>query len=101
MNAEAAAWASACAVFSAGAAFLVLRRQLVAMIIGVELMVNAANILLVFHAARRGDPQGLAAALLVLAAAAAEVVVGLTLILAVRRAEHEAPETGHLRSLLG
>ena len=101
MNAEALAWASASTLFAVGAGFLVLRRHLVAMVIGVELMVNAANILLVFHAARRGDAAGLAAALLVLAAAAAEVVVGLTLILAVRRGESEAPESGNLRELAG
>lgn len=101
MNADALAWGAASAVFAAGAGFLVLRRQLVAMVIGVELMVNAANILLVYHAARRGDAEGLAAALLVLAAAAAEVVVGLTLILAVRRGESESPETGHLKELAG
>ncbi|TPW20244.1 MAG: NADH-quinone oxidoreductase subunit K [Elusimicrobia bacterium] len=101
MNADALAWTAAAAVFAVGAGFVVLRRQLVAMVIGVELMVNAANILLVFTAARRGDAQGLAAALLVLAAAAAEVVVGLTLILAVRRGESESPETGHLKGLAG
>ncbi len=100
MNADALAWTAAAAVFAVGAGFVVLRRQLVAMVIGVELMVNAANILLVFTA-RRGDAQGLAAALLVLAAAAAEVVVGLTLILAVRRGESESPETGHLKGLAG
>lgn len=101
MNADALAWAAASGVFAAGAAILVNRRQLVAMVIGVELMVNAANVLLVFTAARRGDAEGLAAALLVLAAAAAEVVVGLTLILAVRRGESESPETAHLQGLSG
>lgn len=101
MNADALAWIAASAIFAVGAGFVVLRRQLVAMVIGVELMVNAANILLVYHAAKRGDAQGLAAALLVLAAAAAEVVVGLTLILAVRRGESESPETGHLQGLKG
>lgn len=101
MNADALAWTAAAAVFAAGTGFLVLRRQLVAMIIGVELMVNAANILLVYTAARRGDAEGFATALLVLAAAAAEVVVGLTLILAVRRGESESPETGHLKGLAG
>ncbi|MBI2362378.1 MAG: NADH-quinone oxidoreductase subunit K [Elusimicrobia bacterium] len=96
MNAEFAAWTTASALFALGAAFLLLRRQLVAMVVGIELMVNAANILIVFHAARRADPQGLAVALLALAAAAAEVVVGFALILSMRHDENAAPETPHL-----
>ncbi len=94
------AWATSAGLFAVGAAFLVLRRQLVAMVIGVELMVNGANLLIVYHAARRGDASGYAAALLILAAAAAEVVVGLSLILSLRK-DGEAAETGHLRSLAG
>ncbi|MBI5596945.1 MAG: NADH-quinone oxidoreductase subunit K [Elusimicrobia bacterium] len=101
MNAELVAWAAASALFSIGTAFLLLRRQLVAMVVGIELMVNAANILIVFHAVRRADPQGLAVALLALAAAAAEVVVGFALILSMRNDENEAPESSHLRELSG
>lgn len=101
MSADSLAWISASALFAAGTAFLVLRRQLVAMVIGIELMVNAANILIVFHAARRADPAGLAVALLTLAAAAAEVVVGLSLIMAMRKTEDQAPETQSLRGLAG
>ncbi|MDE2293625.1 MAG: NADH-quinone oxidoreductase subunit NuoK [Elusimicrobia bacterium] len=101
MSADLVVWAVSSSLFCAGAAFLVLRRQLVALVIGVELMVNAANILIVFHAARLGDPQGLAVAFLALAAAAAEVVVGLALILALRHDELEAPETSHLEELAG
>ncbi|MBI3297405.1 MAG: NADH-quinone oxidoreductase subunit NuoK [Elusimicrobia bacterium] len=101
MNAECVVWTTASALFAVGAGFIVLRRQLVAMIIGVELMVNAANILIVFTAARRGDPAGLAVALLTLAAAAAEVVVGLSLIMSMRRGEDEVPETQTLRGMAG
>lgn len=101
MSADALAWTVSTALFAVGAAFLVLRRQLVALVVGVELMVNAANVLIVFHAARRGDPAGFAVVLLALAAAAAEVVVGLALILSLRRDEEEAPETGHLQELRG
>ena len=61
----------------------------------------AANILIVFTAARRADPAGLAVALLTLAAAAAEVVVGLSLIMAMRRGEDEVPETQALRGMAG
>lgn len=101
MNAELVAWTTASALFALGAGFLLLRRQLVAMVVGIELMVNAANILIVFHAVRRGDAQGLAVALLALAAAAAEAVVGFSLILSMRNDENEAPESAHLRELSG
>lgn len=93
-------FALAAGLFVLGAAFLLLRRQLLAMIIGLELMINAANVVLVSTALSRGDAQGLALALYVIAAAAAEAVVGLSLILALSR-EGAEPETPELESLSG
>lgn len=93
-------WGAGGALFLVGGAFLVLRRQLIAMIIGVELMINAANLVLVHAAVRRGDPEGLAAALLIIAAAAAEAVVGLWLVLRLLR-DGETAETDSLRELSG
>lgn len=98
MIAGAWVWAFSGALFLLGAAFLVLRRQLIAMVIGVELMINAANLAIVCHALRREDAAGLAVAFLVIAAAAAEAVVGLSLILALLRAD-EAAESDRLREL--
>lgn len=91
-------WAISGSLFILGAAFLVLRRQLIAMVIGLELMINAANLNIVYYAARRGDAAGLAVAFLVIAAAAAEAVVGLSLILALLRSD-EAAETDRLQEL--
>ena len=93
-------WGVSGALFVVGAAFLMLRRQLVAMVIGLELMINAANLDIVCCAADRGDAKGLAIALLVIAAAAAEAVVGLSLILALDRAGERA-ESDALRELSG
>lgn len=93
-------YALSCGLFVLGIAFLVLRRQLVAMVIGLELMINAANVVIVSAALAQGDPEGLAVALLVIAAAAAEVVVGLSLILALSR-EGVEPETSELEMLQG
>ncbi|MEK9144267.1 MAG: NADH-quinone oxidoreductase subunit NuoK [Elusimicrobiota bacterium] len=93
-------YALSCGLFVLGTAFLVLRRQLVAMVIGLELMINAANVLIVSTALAQGDPEGLAVALLVIAAAAAEAVVGLSLILALSR-EGVEPETSELETLQG
>ncbi|HBL18832.1 MAG: hypothetical protein A2X36_03545 [Elusimicrobia bacterium GWA2_69_24] len=93
-------WGVSGVLFLVGGAFLVLRRQLIAMIIGVELMINAANLALVHAAVRRGDAEGLAAALLIIAAAAAEAVVGLWLVLR-RLRDGETAETDSLRELSG
>ena len=100
MNSLRVLWAISGSLFIIGAAFLVLRRQLIAMIIGLELMINAANLNIVCLAARRADAAGLAVALLVIAAAAAEAVVGLSLILALLRREGSAESDG-LKELSG
>ncbi len=68
-------------LFLAGLSMLMIRRQLLAMLLGLELMVNAAALLLVQVACGLSDSAGLAAALLVIAVAAAEAVVGLSLII--------------------
>jgi NADH-quinone oxidoreductase subunit K len=78
-------WAVSALLFFLGLAAVVLRRQLLAMFLGLELMVVAAALALGHEAGRAGLPEGLAAVLLVLAVAAAEAVVGLTLVLRVHR----------------
>lgn len=93
-------WALTGLLFSAGFATLVLRRQLLAMLLGVELMVNAVNIALVYHAGLFADAEAMAAVLLILAVAAAEAVVGLSLIVELSRAG-AAAETQALRALKG
>ena len=100
MNAETVLWTVTGCLMFLGLCALVLRRQLLAMILGLELMINAANLIFVYYARVWSDPAGWAAALLVIAAAAAEVVVGLSLILALNRAGVEA-DTGSLRELQG
>jgi NADH-quinone oxidoreductase subunit K len=77
-----------------------LRRQLLAMILGIELMINAANLALVYYAIRYQDARALAVALLVVAMAAAEVVVGVSLILALNR-RNGITETEEARTLAG
>jgi NADH-quinone oxidoreductase subunit K len=74
-------WAVSLLLFGAGLSMLVLRRQLLAMLLGLELMISAANIALVYFAGLFSDPEALSAVLLIIAIAAAEVVVGLSLIL--------------------
>jgi NADH-quinone oxidoreductase subunit K len=74
-------WGVTGLLFLAGTAMVTLRRQLLAMLLGVELMISAVNISLVYHAGLFSDGQALAAAALIIAIAAAEAVVGLSLIL--------------------
>lgn len=76
-----AVWAITAALFAAGLAMTVLRRQTLAMLLGVELMLAAVNVSLVHHAALFADAEAMAAVAIVLAVAAAEAVVGLSLIL--------------------
>jgi NADH-quinone oxidoreductase subunit K len=74
----------AAAVFSIGTYGLLTRREAVAMLLSIELMVNAANIVLVAFARFRGvDTQPVV--LFVLAITVAEVAVGLALILLMAR----------------
>lgn len=78
-------WAVTGALFSLGLAACVLRRQLLAMLLGLELMIAAANVALVYHAGQFSDVEALAAVAVILAVAAAEAVVGLSLILRIHR----------------
>ncbi|MBI4371509.1 MAG: NADH-quinone oxidoreductase subunit NuoK [Elusimicrobia bacterium] len=86
MTISSAVWTIAGTLFALGLAMLVLRRGLLAMFLGVELMLAAANLAVVRQAGLRADAQAQAAVALILAVAAAEAVVGLSLILRAFRA---------------
>lgn len=69
-------------LFSLGAAIAVVKKNAVAVLMGVELMLNAVNINLVaFNAYRPDTFDGNVFALFIIAVAAAESVTGLALIL--------------------
>lgn len=93
-------WPVSIVLFAVGLLAVVVRRELLAMLLGVELMIGGVNLLLVGHASAFGDVEGLSAALLILAVAAAEAVVGLSLILKLHRSGR-APEADSLRELRG
>ena len=95
-----AVWSVSAALVLIGLAGVALRRQLLAMFLGMELMVLAAVLALGCTASLSGRGEGFVAALLVLAVAAAEAVVGLVLILRVRSSGRPA-ETQSLRELKG
>ena len=72
-------------MFTIGAVGLLLRRNVLVMFMCVELMLNAANLAFVTFARQLDDIGGQAAVFFVLVVAAAEVVVGLGIIVAIFR----------------
>ena len=77
-------------LFSIGAATVLVRRNAIVVFMGVELMLNATNLAFVTFARMRGSLDGQVIALFVMLVAAAEVVVGLAIIMAIFRARHSA-----------
>ena len=71
--------------FSIGGTGLLIRRNPLVMFMCVELMLNAVNLTFVAFGRSLGDLGGQASVFFVLVVAAAEVVVGLALIVAVLR----------------
>ncbi len=72
-------------LFSIGAAGLLVRRNPLVMFMCVELMLNAVNLTFVGLAWGLDDVQGQVAVFFVLVVAAAEVVVGLAIVVAIMR----------------
>jgi len=75
----------AIALFAIGAATVMLRRNAIIAFMGVELMLNAGNLALVAFARTYGFLNGQVMAFFVMVVAAAEVVVGLAIIIALYR----------------
>jgi NADH-quinone oxidoreductase subunit K len=75
----------AAALFGIGAGGLLLRKNPLVMFMCVELMLNAVNITFVSFSKSLDDVGGQAAVFFVLVVAAAEVVVGLGIIVAIMR----------------
>ena len=67
-------------LFSIGATTVLLRRNAIIVFMGIELMLNATNLVLVTFARMHGDLSGQVMAFFVMVVAAAEVVVGLAII---------------------
>ena len=72
-------------LFVIGAAVVLTRRNAIIVFMGVELMLNSANLAFVTFARMNGNLDGQVIALFVMVVAAAEVVVGLGIIVAIMR----------------
>ncbi|HEY5247727.1 MAG TPA: NADH-quinone oxidoreductase subunit NuoK [Dermatophilaceae bacterium] len=77
-------------LFAIGAAAVMVRRNAIVVFMGVELMLNATNLTFVTFARMHGSLDGQVIALFVMVVAAAEVVVGLAIIMAIFRARRSA-----------
>ncbi|MEP6798251.1 MAG: NADH-quinone oxidoreductase subunit NuoK [Lapillicoccus sp.] len=77
-------------LFSIGAVTVLLRRNAIIVFMGIELMLNATNLAFVTFARIQGTLDGQVIALFVMVVAAAEVVVGLAIIMAIFRARRSA-----------
>jgi NADH-quinone oxidoreductase subunit K len=77
-------------MFSIGAMGVLLRRNAIVVFMCVELMLNAGNLALVAFAHQNGNLDGQVAAFFVMVVAAAEVVVGLAIIMTIFRTRRSA-----------
>ena len=77
-------------LFSIGASTVLVRRNAIIVFMGVELMLNATNLAFVTFARVYGTLDGQVIALFVMVVAAAEVVVGLSIIVAMFRSRRSA-----------
>lgn len=89
----------ASALFVIGATGVLVRRNPLVMFMCIELMLNAVNVAFVAFAHRLGDPTGQSVVFFVLVVAAAEVTVGLGIIVAImrRRASTTADDLAELK----
>ena len=77
-------------LFTIGAVGVLVRRNAIVVFMCVELMLNASNLAFVTFARAHGQLDGQVAAFFVMVVAAAEVVVGLSIIVAIFRSRRSA-----------
>jgi NADH-quinone oxidoreductase subunit K len=80
----------AAALFTVGAAGVLLRRNAILVFMSVELMLNSVNLTFVTFSRMNGTLDGQIMAFFVMVVAAAEVVVGLAIIMSIFRTRRSA-----------
>lgn len=92
--------ALAMVLFSIGAVTVIVRKSTIISILGVELMLNSANLVFITFARVYGDVGGQVIAFFVMVVAAAEVVVGLSIVVEIfkSRASTDLDEATALRN---
>ena len=87
-------------LFILGIAGIVIRKNIIFMLLSVEIMLNAAGLAFVAAGAKWAQPDGQVMFIFILAMAAAEVSVGLALILQVYH-QHKSLDIDNLREMNG
>jgi NADH-quinone oxidoreductase subunit K len=87
-------------LFSLGLLGLLLRRNLLLMLLSIELMLNAANLTLIAGSALHGNVDGQIAAFFVMVVAAAEVAIGLAIAVLLFR-KVDSVDTNEIKWLKG
>ncbi|GAA1832336.1 NADH-quinone oxidoreductase subunit NuoK [Luedemannella flava] len=80
----------AAALFTIGAVGVLIRRNAIVLFMCIELMLNSANLTLVTFSRMHGQVDGQIMAFFVMVVAAAEVVVGLAIIMSIFRTRRSA-----------
>jgi NADH-quinone oxidoreductase subunit K len=78
------------ALFTIGAVGVLIRRNAIVLFMCIELMLNAANLALVTFSRMNGNLDGQIIAFFVMVVAAAEVVIGLAIIMSIFRTRRSA-----------
>ena len=87
-------------LFFIGLAVILIRRNVLLILLSIELMLNAANLLLVSGSAWHGNIHGQVCAFFVMVIAAAEVTIGLAIAVLLFRKQGTA-DTNEIRGLKG
>jgi NADH-quinone oxidoreductase subunit K len=72
-------------LFCIGAAGVLLRKNIIIIFMSIELMLNAVNLLMVNFSNMHGDPNGQVFVFFIMAVAAAEVTIGLAILVMIYR----------------
>lgn len=87
-------------LFVLGIAGVIIRKNIIFMLLSVEIMLNAAGLAFIVAGAKWAQPDGQIMFIFILAMAAAEVSVGLALILQVYH-QHKSLDIDKLREMRG
>lgn len=87
-------------LFALGIAGVIIRKNIIFMLLSVEIMLNAAGLAFIAAGSRWGEPDGQVMFIFILAMAAAEVSIGLALILQIYH-QHQSLDIDKLREMNG
>ncbi len=87
-------------LFSIGLMGMLLRRNVLLVLLSIEIMLNAANLTLIAGSALHGNVDGQITAFFVMVVAAAEVSIGLAIVILLFR-KNESVDTNEIRWLKG